>query len=175
MVAKLYSPELAAEICRRLADGDSLVKICGEAGMPSRVTVYDWIDEYPEFGEAYNKARKRQAESYVDEAMQIADGVAGSDSGPAVGAARLQSDIRVKLAGKFNPERFGDKLDIHQQINVNSQHLHAVLDLARDEEPPRTLMPASNAYTLRIGPTRALDAIDQAQDTADALANPFDD
>jgi len=38
----LYTEELAAEICRRLAGGESLRRICEDDHMPGASTVVDW-------------------------------------------------------------------------------------------------------------------------------------
>ncbi len=39
----LYSLEIALEICDRIADGESLVKICSDAKMPKKTAVYEWL------------------------------------------------------------------------------------------------------------------------------------
>jgi hypothetical protein len=38
-----YTEALAEEICLRLAEGESLVSICREEGMPRRAAVFRWL------------------------------------------------------------------------------------------------------------------------------------
>jgi hypothetical protein len=68
-----YSEEVTDEICRRIAEGESLRRICSEEDMPKRRTVFDWLDAYEEFRTKYARAREWQAETHVDEMQDIAD------------------------------------------------------------------------------------------------------
>lgn len=59
-----YTPELADLICERLANGESLLQVCRDDGMPSKATIYAL--ECPESGEVRyvgkaNDAAKRLA------------------------------------------------------------------------------------------------------------------
>ena len=45
----LFTPEIGAEVCRRVAAGMSVVRVCREPGMPCTSTVYRWTIIYPEF------------------------------------------------------------------------------------------------------------------------------
>ena len=61
----VYSPELASDICKRLAIGESLVEICREDKMPGYSTVMDWLfnqykpdDPRADFSELYARARE---------------------------------------------------------------------------------------------------------------------
>jgi hypothetical protein len=56
-----YSEELGAEICARVAAGESVAAICRDEGMPNATSVHDWSRKDPEFGEAY-RAAARQAQ-----------------------------------------------------------------------------------------------------------------
>jgi hypothetical protein len=78
-----YSPELAAEICGRLANGEPLAKICREEAM---------------------RAREDQADTMADEIVRIAD----EAEDPAKG--RLQVDARKWVAAKLKPRKYGDKV-----------------------------------------------------------------
>ena len=67
-----YSAEIADTICDRLAGGESLRSICGDAGMPDRATVSRWLARYEEFRDLYEFAREWQAERLVDEILEVA-------------------------------------------------------------------------------------------------------
>lgn len=53
-----YSESLGQEIVRRVAAGETVEAICGDAGMPTRTTVTGWARTYREkFGRPLNRAR----------------------------------------------------------------------------------------------------------------------
>ncbi|WP_422016378.1 hypothetical protein [Reyranella sp.] len=101
-----FSEALAAEICRRLADGELLCDICRPARMPSRDTVRRWQSEHGPFRDRYAIARDQQADALAEEAIQIARN-ADADS---VAVCRLQIDTIKWLIAKIAPRRYGDKL-----------------------------------------------------------------
>jgi hypothetical protein len=116
----LYSLALAAEICRRLARGATLVAICRQERMPHYDTVLRWSREHDEFRRAYARAREDQAYYWADEVIDISDSAErdfrdGGDGAPAfdsehVQRSRLRADNRKWLASKFAPKVFGEKL-----------------------------------------------------------------
>ena len=52
-----YSPDLAREFCRRVAEGRTNEEICADADMPHVRSVYRWLDEYPDFCHLYLTAK----------------------------------------------------------------------------------------------------------------------
>ncbi len=107
----LYTEALAAKICRRLAEGESLRTICGDKTMPAISTVMGWLfnGKHDDFSAQYARAREAQAELRADEITDIADGVEHGAS-EAVQAARLRVDARKWIAAKLLPKRYGDKI-----------------------------------------------------------------
>jgi hypothetical protein len=54
-----YSEELGAEICARVAAGESVAAVCRGEGMPHATSVLrDWVRREPEFGEALRAAQR---------------------------------------------------------------------------------------------------------------------
>ncbi len=53
-------------ICDRLADGESLRAICGDARMPGRATAFRWIARHKEFRDRSMLARKFQPQELTD-------------------------------------------------------------------------------------------------------------
>ena len=100
-----FTQRKADEICRRIADGESLRSICLRDGMPTRMTVRKWMRDRKEFLDQYTRARDDQAETFVDEIMDIAEGVEDPQR------ARLMIDARKWAAGKMKPKKYGDKID----------------------------------------------------------------
>ncbi|NBW23187.1 MAG: DNA-binding protein, partial [Caulobacteraceae bacterium] len=62
-----YTEELANEILTRIANGESMVKILKDPGMPTQTCVYEWLQKMPSFAEKYARAREDQADTLADE------------------------------------------------------------------------------------------------------------
>lgn len=100
-----FSEELAAIICDRIADGESLRAICRDDGFPSVVTVRKWVNEDKQgFANQYMRARDMQADHYqeliIDEAFSAEDAAIG----------RLRVDALKWTASKLAPKKYGDKV-----------------------------------------------------------------
>jgi hypothetical protein len=109
----LKTPELCAEICRRISEGETLTNICRDPGMPSWVTVHDWTKSDESFRQAVIHAREAQAVVWAEDVVNISDDDLPTHE--AIGRARLRMQSRQWLAGKFNPQ-FADK---PTQVGVN--------------------------------------------------------
>ena len=119
-----FTPEIANEICERLAKGESLRAICAddESGwLPTARTVHRWLTVEEEWASAFRQqyahAREAQADHYADEIVAIAD----CTDAPAMGGGaeavvrdpqrdRLRIDARKWVASKLAPKRYGDKV-----------------------------------------------------------------
>ena len=117
-----YTPDLAADICRRLADGEPLRSICRDPAMPDKATVLRWLADKAkaDFRDQYAHARQMQADALFDEALEIADDTTGDLTTDKDGKetvnheniqrSRLRVDTRKWAAGKLAPKRYGDKI-----------------------------------------------------------------
>jgi hypothetical protein len=114
-----FSPEIATEICDRIARGESLRKICGaerDDFTPSQRTVFKWLAENDAFAQQYARARERQADHYVDEIVEIADApnaTVGPDGEPILRDPqrdRLRVDARKWVAAKLAPKKYGERV-----------------------------------------------------------------
>lgn len=135
-----YTPELAAEICKRLAAGESLLGICEDPLMPSRETVYQWvIKDRQGFADSYARARDAGLDRMADEVLNIADDgsndwmLRNDPNNPGYQAngehqqrSRLRVDTRKWYLSKLAPKRYGDKLELSgpdgQPIGANTAH-----------------------------------------------------
>lgn len=117
----IHTPELAAEICRRLAEGRSLRSICRADDMPDRSTVHLWVVEDREgFSYQYANARRAQALRWADEILDIADDgendtYEDEDGNPrtdydVIQRSRLRVDTRKWLLSKVLPKVYGEKV-----------------------------------------------------------------
>ena len=108
-----YTVELAEKICRAIAEGRPLNRVCKEEEWcPSEYTVYNWLDKHPEFAKNYARAREQQQEVFAAEVISIADTVKDA------AIARNMMDARKWYAGKVAPKRWGDKIEIDARVEA---------------------------------------------------------
>ena len=118
-----YTPEIAAEICRRLAEGETLRAICRSDDMPHESTVRSWaLDDREGFSTHYTRARELGYLRLADEILEIADDSSSDtlkdDQGNErlntefVARSRIRIDTRKWLLSKCLPKVYGDKLDL---------------------------------------------------------------
>ena len=68
-----FDPAKARAICRRVADGETLAKVCASKDMPPYNDVCEWAYDNPEFGERLTAAQQRAGWRLADEVLEIAD------------------------------------------------------------------------------------------------------
>jgi hypothetical protein len=119
----LYTPELAEALIDWIASGQTLRAFCRQEGYPAWRTVYDWIEADDELAARIAHARDLGADAIAEEALHIADTpLAGQitttdDKGTKVvvedmlGHRKLQVETRLKLLAKWNPKKYGDKVE----------------------------------------------------------------
>lgn len=118
-----YSQETIDIICQRLADGESLRKVCLDEAMPGLSTVMRWLadESHAKFREQYVRAREAQADKLADEILSIADDGQNdtylTETGLAtnhdvIARSRLRVDARKWLASKMAPKKYGEKLEL---------------------------------------------------------------
>jgi len=126
----VLTPELATAICDRLEHGETLRSIVLDPLMPSRTTVFKWLQNNEAFAEQYARARDAQADHFAEEIVDIADSepslifknldgvdVASVDS-TAVNLLRLRIDARKWYASKVAPKKYGDKIETTHRGDV---------------------------------------------------------
>jgi len=119
-----YSEQTAAAICERLANGETILAICRDEGMPSHVTMYRWLEANEEFRTKYAFARNVGYERMADEVLEIADDSSGDfiegedgpkPNGELVARSRLRVDTRKWLLSKALPKRYGERVtNVHE-------------------------------------------------------------
>lgn len=108
MAKTKYTNKLRDDICTRLADGESLRKICLSINV-DRSQVFRWLERYPAFRDQYAQARAMQADTLADEITDIAD-EANAATIKGIEHARLRIDARKWAAAKLAPKKYGEKL-----------------------------------------------------------------
>ena len=107
-----HTPGLAAEVCSRIADGESLRSISADATMPSRKVVHAWVreDRDGSFRAQYARARQEQVTRYAEEIVELADDLPDLPSHEQIARARLRVDVRKWTASRLLPKKYGSRL-----------------------------------------------------------------
>lgn len=104
-----YDEARATEICEKLANGIPLAEICRADHMPSRQTVHNWRAEDNEFSLRFAGAREDGWDRIAYGSRKVARGE-GESTGD-VQRDKLIIDTDLKLLAKWDPKRYGDKLE----------------------------------------------------------------
>jgi hypothetical protein len=107
-----YTREVGEAICRRLANGESLISIVRDADMPCYGTVYGWLKRHPEFEEAYVQARMVQADYFLDEAREVALG----STHETVWSDRLAFDVIRWMATRMAPKKYCERVIVEAEV-----------------------------------------------------------
>ena len=129
-----YTKELSDTICRRMANGEPLTRICREKDMPDYTTVMSWLwkdSPYRDpFAKKYELARKHQAEFWADIIVEISDDDSGDfiekvnlKSGQTYMAldpeniqrSRLRIEARKWVCSKMWPKKYGDSQSVKHE------------------------------------------------------------
>ena len=107
----------------RVSEGEPLAQVCRDMGI-GLTTWYDWEKAHPEVYEAIARARLAGEEMIAADALRIADTpmegkrVKVSEDGTEtvtedmLGHRKLQIETRLKLLAKWNPRKWGDKVEL---------------------------------------------------------------
>jgi hypothetical protein len=133
----LYTPEIAEEICTRLAAGEGLNAICKDEHMPHEATVRRWdLEDREGFSTKYAQAREIDLERAADEMRRIADEMPKDQVEATWQKTRL--DQRKWELSKRLPRKFGERLGLEHSGSLDLGLAEAMrkarerLDKARD-------------------------------------------
>ena len=101
-----YSQDIADKICILLGEGKTLRSICAMEGMPCLTTIWNWEQRYPEFLKLSTRAREDGANVLAEECLEIADDPVLDPQDK-----RVRIDTRLRLIGKWNAKRYGDRVE----------------------------------------------------------------
>ena len=124
-----YTPELVDEICERLSKGEPLAQICRDEHMPHPSTIWDWEQKWPDVSRSIARAREQGEDAIALDCLYIADdntkdkriledGRKITDP-DVVQRAKLRIDTRLKLLAKWNPKKWGEKVEVDNKGEMN--------------------------------------------------------
>jgi transposase-like protein len=142
-----YTPELADEIVSRLAEGEPLAEICRSVGFPHPTTVRQWMEKLPALSLAIASAREDGEDRIAADCLKIADDSTsdyreredGSEEFNAehVQRSKLRIETRLKLLAKWNPKKYGDKIqtELSGSVSIGVAETLRARRLRREETP----------------------------------------
>lgn len=119
-----YNPDIALKIVERMAEGETIAKICEKgSGFPHPTTFKRWVVNNPELAKAVDAARKLSAQSMEEEALDAAREIKRSQrDGTHVRAVEiLLQQLRWSMERR-DPAQYGTKapVNIRVPIQVNT-------------------------------------------------------
>jgi hypothetical protein len=110
----MFNQALSDEICRRLSLGETMTSVCNDSGMPEYGTMWRWMKEDERFREESAHARELGTHALADQCIAIAD-----DPTLDPQDKRIRIDTRIRLIGKWNQKKYGDKIELESNSNQN--------------------------------------------------------
>ena len=101
----IFTDKLATDICKRIAEAESVRSICKDNKMPNASTVHAWVLDNDAFSKQYARAKSIGADVEAEELEEIARTEAD------VQRARLIVDTKKWALSKKIPKKYGDKMD----------------------------------------------------------------
>ncbi len=113
------------DVIQGISEGIPLREICRREGFPNYATIYLWMDSDKDFAQRFAHARERGHDVIADECLEIADH-ASNDwmdnhdpdnpgyrlNGDHVQRSKLRIETRLKLLAKWNPKKYGDRVEL---------------------------------------------------------------
>lgn len=138
-----FTPELADEIVLRISNGEPLREICRDEHMPAWRTFYDWQEADKAFSARIARARELGEEAIAQECLAIADTAKndwmethGQDdvgyklNGEHIQRSKLRIETRLKLLAKWNPRKWGEKVDLNHGVQPENPLANLVQRIA---------------------------------------------
>lgn len=127
--ASTFTQEIADEICERLSEGEPLRQICRDERMPAWRTVYAWKTGDADFNARIAGAREAGYDAIAHECLEIADETGfdtlSTEHGDRansewISRSKLRVETRLKLLAKWDPKRYGDKVQTELSGSVQT-------------------------------------------------------
>ncbi len=118
----IFSKAICDVLCQRVANGENLVKILKEPGMPTYSQVKRWARQNPEFDLSMETAHKDAADYLADRAMEVAEKAYEDNVGASqmVKVAHLTDVIKWR-AQINNPKKYSPNMKITGDVNIPVQ------------------------------------------------------
>lgn len=120
------TPAVVEKIVKGLSEGTPLTEICADEKMPAPRTVREWAQNDENFSAAIARARELGFDALAEQCLEIADDARNDwmekklNSGETIEVlnsehvqrSKLRIETRLKLLAKWDPKRYGEKIDV---------------------------------------------------------------
>lgn len=108
--------ELLEDLLAWIADGKPLRAWCRQPGKPHFTTVYDWLNADEAMNLRFARARDDGYDELAEKALAIAFDRCSDQV--EVTQRRLQIETILKLLAKWNPKKYGDRVDLGHEGGI---------------------------------------------------------
>ncbi len=126
-----YTEELGQQICSLIATNSTgLVEVSLNPDMPELATIAQWLADpaMDSFKQAYNTARRIQADLLADEMIAIADmQLSDGFNAPQVSLVKIRIGTREWKASKLAPHKYGTKPD-NDEADTSSDKTGTIIE-----------------------------------------------
>ena len=145
-----YDPNIALDIVERIADGELLKDITAKDAVPltiTKQTFLRWVATVPELSTAYSAALQISAQSFEENALQVAKDTYQAPGSPQkVSAANLLVGQYRWSAARRNPTKYSDKGNTQIVVPIN---INTTLDLGSSDRQGRDVE-VPDIYTIKL-------------------------
>lgn len=135
-------PLMVDLICEFICDAArgnrrSLRSICQDLGLDAR-TVHEWMQADQVFRDKYELARRFRFDDMAEECLEIADDKTQDDliddkgyrrpNKEWIARSRVRIQIRLDLLARFDPQRFGAKLELSGELTNKNLNINVSAD-----------------------------------------------
>ena len=141
--------KLRNEVILWLSEGKTLREYCRQDKKPSYGTVYDWLEIDEEFASRFARARLIGEELIAQQCLAIADttcpgqivtekpdGTVEVKTADMIEHRKLQIHTRLQLLAKWNPKKYGDKIQQEHSGELGIRTLVVEPDAKPDANRP---------------------------------------
>lgn len=121
-MAIVQTPELCDSIINWISEGKTLREWCRQNRINFQ-RVYEWLERDEEFAGRFARARETGHDVIAEECFQIADEQPPADANGKTDAGYVAWQknriwTRTQLLAKWNPKKYGDKIDLNHSGKV---------------------------------------------------------
>lgn len=123
--------ETALELCRRVAEGESMRQVVKDADMPAISTFLRWASEDPEIARMYTQALQMRAAGFAEDLVTDAERALKCTEAHEVQAIKLQVNTKQWIISKLLPKVYGEHTQIEHvhQVQLDEKQINTRLEL----------------------------------------------
>lgn len=127
--------EIMVRIENAMTEGKSVASVLREKDTPDQSTFYRWLNKDENLQERMSRAFSIRGHFHSEQALKAAKGKRDKNSKDDIARDRLKFDAHRWAAGRMNPKRYGDKVDVTSDGNKLTGISFAVIDKREDAKP----------------------------------------